>query len=103
MKNAQMSAAELARLLGVRDSTISNYRSGEREPDFEMKQRMANVLNISIQDLFDFGQPKPETLLRDEPSIDWRARAEAAEAKLAKIHELSQTTISYSKPPKRGS
>ena len=50
-KEAQMSQAELAILLGVSEMTISNYERGEREPSIEMLKRIADIFNVTVDEL----------------------------------------------------
>ena len=44
---------QLADKLGVAKSTISMYENGNREPDFEMLEAIADVFNVSLGDLVD--------------------------------------------------
>ncbi|EMW6124614.1 TPA: LexA family transcriptional regulator [Enterococcus faecalis] len=43
---------ELARKVGTKKATISNYETGYRSPQQDMLFELANVLDISINDLF---------------------------------------------------
>ena len=44
--------AELANKLGISRSTYANYESGNRSPDLEMLERIGDVLNCSLDELF---------------------------------------------------
>ena len=45
--------ARLAELLGVRRSTIGNYERGDRYPDPDTIEALADIFNCRIDDLFD--------------------------------------------------
>ena len=56
----RLTQTQLAQKLGVAFSTISMYERGEREPDFETTEAIADFFNVS----FDY-------LLGNEPKIDF--------------------------------
>lgn len=43
-----LSQRELGHALGVSTSTIGNYETGYREPNFEMLEKMADFFNVPI-------------------------------------------------------
>lgn len=43
-----MSQKELAEVVGLAPSTISNYESGEREPPLDVLCKIADVLDVSL-------------------------------------------------------
>ena len=45
--NAKMTQQELAVLLNVSQNAIFNWENGKREPNFEMVEKIATVLNVS--------------------------------------------------------
>lgn len=47
-KQRKMSQVELASKIGVSRSTISMYEMGEREPDFETLEAIADVFNVDM-------------------------------------------------------
>lgn len=47
-KQRKMSQVELASKIGVSRSTISMYEMGEREPDFETLEALADVFNVDM-------------------------------------------------------
>lgn len=53
-----MNQADLARLLGVSQQTLSKYENGTVEPPAHMKARLAAVLGVSVHDVF----PEPESV-----------------------------------------
>ena len=44
--------AELANKLGISRSTYANYESGNRSPDLEMLERISDILNCTLDELF---------------------------------------------------
>lgn len=53
-----MNQADLARLLGVSQQTLSKYESGAVVPPHDMRVRMAAILGVSVTDIF----PQPESV-----------------------------------------
>ena len=51
--------AELANKLGISRSTYANYESGNRSPDFETLERISDILNCTLDELFG-RQREPE-------------------------------------------
>lgn len=43
--------AELAKVIGVSASTIGMYETGEREPNFEIEEKIADYFNVSLDTL----------------------------------------------------
>lgn len=50
-KNKGLTQKELGELIGVKAITIRKYESNEREPNFETLYKIADVLEVSINDL----------------------------------------------------
>ena len=50
-KRAGLTQLELAQVLGVSRSTIGMYEKGDREPDFEMLERIADYFNVNMSTL----------------------------------------------------
>ncbi len=46
-----LSQAELAKMLGVKRSTVCNYENGYREPQFKTLILLADLLGCSIDEL----------------------------------------------------
>ncbi len=46
-----MSQADLANALEIERSTIAKYETGDRSPDIEMLCKIADVLNVSTDEL----------------------------------------------------
>lgn len=55
-KSRGLTALELASKLGVREQTVFRYQSGEITPSLEMSRRIAEVLGVTVDELF----PQPE-------------------------------------------
>lgn len=48
----QWSQAELARTLGVSRQAVNGFESGKFDPSLEMACKIANLLNVAIEDVF---------------------------------------------------
>ena len=46
-----ISQAELAKIIGVSPSAIGMYETGEREPNFEIEEKMADFFNVTLDTL----------------------------------------------------
>ena len=46
-----ISQAELSKAIGVSPSTIGMYETGEREPNFEIEEKIADYFNVSLDTL----------------------------------------------------
>ena len=47
-KNKGLSMKELGEIIGVAESTISQYETGKREPDFETLLKLGEFFNVSV-------------------------------------------------------
>jgi DNA-binding transcriptional regulator YdaS (Cro superfamily) len=61
----EMSPAELARRLGVNESTVSRWISGERKMSYEHAVEVARILNCHAEDLYEMEYVSPEKNLDD--------------------------------------
>ena len=50
-QQAGMKQQELADVLSVKQTTVSGWEVGRREPDFDSLKRMADIFNCSIDEL----------------------------------------------------
>lgn len=56
--------SELAKVIGVRPSTIGMYESGDREPNFEIEEKIADYFNVSLDLL------RGKTGMDPKPQVD---------------------------------
>ena len=72
-KNKGLSMKELGEIIGVAESTISQYETGKREPDFETLLKLGEFFNVSVEYLLrgvSFSEGKAPTLnKKDERDI----------------------------------
>lgn len=62
-QQAGMKQQELADVLSVKQTTVSGWEVGRREPDFDSLKRMADIFNCSIDELL--GQ-KEKPVVKDD-------------------------------------
>ena len=60
-----LSQAELGRIAGVSRSAIAMYEAGEREPDFEVEEALADFFNVPI----DYLRGRPAAAVFKAPSV----------------------------------
>ena len=65
-KSKGFTQSQLAELISVEVVTISRFENGIRFPKKENLERIAQVLNVEIKDLFDFGHHKTKTDLKKD-------------------------------------
>lgn len=53
---AEMSQAQLAKLLGVVQHTVSNWENKVRQPDFDMLMKIATALDVSTDYLLGLSE-----------------------------------------------
>jgi transcriptional regulator with XRE-family HTH domain len=53
-QKAGISQQELAYIVGLKASAVSNYEQGTREPNIETLAKIAIALDCSVDDLIDF-------------------------------------------------
>ena len=47
-----ISQTQLANLVGLKQTTISQYENGSRKPNLNKAKKIADVLNITLDDFF---------------------------------------------------
>jgi len=52
-----ISQAELSKAIGVSPSAIGMYETGEREPNFEIEEKIADYFNVSLDVLRGKSEP----------------------------------------------
>lgn len=60
-KKKGLTQAQLAEVLEVSQSTVGNWESGYREPDFEMTIALSKFFAISVDELLGVTAPEKET------------------------------------------
>ena len=72
-KNKGLSMKELGEIIGVAESTISQYETGKREPDFETLLKLGEFFNVSVDYLLRGDNPQnnkmPALTKKDERDI----------------------------------
>lgn len=53
-KKCGLNQVQLARMIGVNQSNLSKFERGLKQPSLERLPILANVLGVTIDDLFDF-------------------------------------------------
>ena len=66
-----MTAAELSRIIGVNEGTISNYKKGIYEPKQRRLESIANALHVSIPWLMGYDVPVTQSIELDQQSFDY--------------------------------
>lgn len=56
LKEKDMSIYKLSKLTGIPDNTLRNYRSKHSDPSFTNACKIADALNISLDELRDGGE-----------------------------------------------
>lgn len=69
-KQDKITQQQLADQLGIAKSTVSMYETGQREPDFEMLEKLADFFNVPMHTFFPGGEtpaipsPLPSNLVQ---------------------------------------
>lgn len=73
-RSAKMTQERLARAVGINRATLSKYENGTIDPPSSQLKRIANVLNISVYELFD---EKERVVFNAgiDTGIDWGEKA----------------------------
>lgn len=98
-------AVELAEKIGVNSGVISNYMTGARAPEPKMLQRIADVLNVSDEEIFVAAGYLREMTLSDDPRrMELVRRLQAVELTPERYDLLNMllTTMQGSRPLSTG-
>lgn len=69
-KSKGIKQKELAAKLGIAANTLSQYETGNREPDLETIKRIALVLEVTVDELLDAKTKAPTLTKKDERDIE---------------------------------
>ena len=83
-KNKGLTQKELGELIGVKSITIRKYESNEREPNFETLYKIADVLEVSINDLLGI-EGKVKHIIGNAEGLE----------KTEKLYEDNQKELSF--------
>ena len=64
-RQRKMTQAQLAAELGISKSAVSMYEQGNREPELELLQRMADLFQVSVSAMLG----REEPLLNGDPEL----------------------------------
>lgn len=84
-KKHQWSQAELAKKIGVAQSSINYWEKGERTPSIDACKKLADALNVSVIDLLDIKDRNEYHSLTDELSDQIRKLTGEQQKKLKQI------------------
>lgn len=65
-KGRNLTMKSLGAIIGVAESTISQYESGKREPDFSTLQKLADYFNVSVDYLLGRTDKKETAAPKDD-------------------------------------
>lgn len=89
-KNKKITQVEIAETLGVKPATISKYESGTLEPNIESLKKLAELFNISIDELlkednFDISKINILEVLREQKNMKLKGN----------LYHNTQVTFAY--------
>lgn len=68
MRRKGITQEQLGKLIGVSQRTISDYASGKTAPSYDVMARMAEILEISLDNVFSLKQDRASFYLDKEES-----------------------------------
>ena len=83
---AVMPQAELAKKLGISKSSVSMYECGNREPEFDLLEKMADLLQVDMNVLLGRGEP----LVNNDPELTAYLEALRDRPEMRALFRLSQ-------------
>lgn len=89
-ESRNLTQAELAERLEVSKSTISMYELGNREPDFEMLEAIADTFNVRMSDLIDKETPIKRVFSSDDEALKFALFGENEGITDAQFEEVKQ-------------
>ena len=85
-RGAGMTQAELAKKLGISKSSVSMYECGNREPEFDLLEKMADLLRVDMNVLLGRGEP----LVNNDPELTAYLEALRDRPEMRALFRLSQ-------------
>ena len=82
-RGAGMTQAELAKKLGISKSSVSMYECGNREPEFDLLEKMADLLQVDMNVLL-------EPLVNNDPELTAYLEALRDRPEMRALFRLSQ-------------
>lgn len=76
---ARFTQEEVAQALGIKRSAYSNYESGEREPSFDILEKVSNLFGCEISIFFEENENADALILATAFRIDGMTQEDAAE------------------------
>ena len=77
-KNANLTQIEFAKKFNIANGTVGNWESGNRQPDYETLNKIAEFFNVSIDYLLcRTDTPKPSSLDEQLSGVDFALWSEA--------------------------
>ena len=86
---------ELAKLLGLSNTMITNYEKGISIPPLKIIHKLCNILNVGIEPLVygkPYDNPADELQSAGDPMIPYRNRLDRIEERLAAVEEKVGTS-----------
>ncbi len=91
-----MSQKQLAEMLQISQSAVTNWIKGKNSPDIEIVAKICGILDITVSQLFGTSEPHSYTLLEQTVVLRYRQHPELQHAinKLLDINEqLFETEV----------
>lgn len=85
-KSAGLTQAELAKKLGISKSAVSMYECGNREPEFELLEKMADCFGVDMNVLFG----RADALINDDPELTAYLEALRDRSEMRALFRLSR-------------
>lgn len=69
-KAKKMKQTDVAEMLSCSQGVYSRYESGEREPPFDIMEKLADIYGVTVDYLMGRSTPEPEPLQRLHTNLD---------------------------------